>query len=525
MTTRKTIAPDLSSFEQLRTSDKLYVDKTEYIWELVQSAPAEYFLSRPRRFGKSLTLTTLKAVFEGKKELFKGLAIYDKPYDWKAYPVIHLDMNAHDYSTPEELRRSLCKVVLRAAERVHVSLHEATGAELFHELISVLSAQGSVVVLIDEYDKPILNNVEKPNCKDFLEILKPFYCVIKEEAERIRFAFITGVSKFCHVSLFSDLNNLQDLTMDARFATMQGYTQRELEENFAPWLEEIEARQELPHDAFLAKVKEWYDGFRFHSSAETVYNPVSVAKFLIQRGEFNNYWFSTGTPSFLMKLVMGRDFSFGKTLSRLVPQIAFEAFELDRLEPLPLLLQTGYLTIRSAEQKRGQTCFRLDFPNLEVGESFTTYLLNAYIGRSRQEAPDFRDRLADALEACDLPALQRVLESFFAGIGYDVHHKSEANFQNIFYTIFRMLGYIIHAEARTSDGRIDAAVEVPGAVYIFEFKLDGDPGALAQIYEKTYYQSWLATEKRIFLVGCSFSTETGRIASWQAEEYRLNHHV
>ena len=519
MTTRKTIAPDLSSFEQLRTSDKLYVDKTEYIWELVQSAPAEYFLSRPRRFGKSLTLTTLKAVFEGKKELFKGLAIYGKPYDWKAYPVIHLDMNGWDFGTPAELRQSLCHIV-RSAARVHrVTLEGENATALLQDLISILAERAPVVVLIDEYDKPILNNVEKENVREFLGILKSFYSVIKSRANDIRFAFITGVSKFCHVSLFSDLNNLQDLTMDARFATMQGYTQKELEENFAPWLEEIEASQPLPHDAFLAKVKEWYDGFRFHSSAETVYNPVSIAKFLIHRGEFNNYWFSTGTPSFLMKLVMGRDFSFGKTLSRLVPQIAFEAFELDRIEPLPLLLQTGYLTIRSAEQKRGQTCFRLDFPNLEVGESFTTYLLNAYIGRSRQEAPDFRDRLADALEACDLSALQRVLESFFAGIGYDVHHKSEANFQNIFYTIFRMLGYIIHAEARTSDGRIDAAVEVPGAVYVFEFKLNGDTSALAQIYEKTYYQSWLATEKRIFLVGCSFSAETGRIASWQAEEY------
>ena len=525
MTTRKTIAPDLSSFEQLRTSDKLYVDKTEYIWELVQSAPAEYFLSRPRRFGKSLTLTTLKAVFEGKKELFKGLAIYGKPYDWKAYPVIHLDMGNCMATNAAELEAFLEDLLKEVAWKNGIALEGRSVSAAFRFLIDRLSGERPVVVLVDEYDKPILNNVLSEEVGGILKVLKGFYSTIKTCAASIRFAFITGVSKFCHVSLFSDLNNLQDLTMDARFATMQGYTQRELEENFAPWLEEIEAGQPLPHDAFLAKIKEWYDGFRFHSSAETVYNPVSIAKFLIQRGEFNNYWFSTGTPSFLMKLVMGRDFSFGKTLSRLVPQIAFEAFELDRLEPLPLLLQTGYLTIRSAEQKRGQTCFRLDFPNLEVGESFTTYLLNAYIGRSRQEAPDFRDRLADALEACDLPALQRVLESFFAGIGYDVHHKSEANFQNIFYTIFRMLGYIIHAEARTSDGRIDAAVEVPGAVYIFEFKLDGDPGALAQIYEKTYYQSWLATEKRIFLVGCSFSTETGRIASWQAEEYLLNHHV
>ncbi|MCQ2403951.1 MAG: ATP-binding protein, partial [Lentisphaeria bacterium] len=405
------------------------------------------------------------------------------------------------------------------AAQLDVSCFGHSSSTRFQSLIENLATKAPVVVLIDEYDKPILNNVLSEEAGGILKVLKGFYSTVKTCGASIRFAFITGVSKFCHVSIFSDLNNLQDITMDARFATLNGYTQRELEANFADWLAEAETRQSLSHEAFMAKVKKWYDGFRFEESAETVYNPVSVAKFLIQGGKFNNYWFATGTPSFLMKLIMERNFNFDKVLSEAVPQLAFEAFEIDRLEALPLLLQTGYLTIRSAEQKRGQAYFRLDFPNLEVGESFSTYLLNAYIGRSRQEAPDFRDKLADAMEAYDLARLRTLMESFFAGISYEIHHKDESNFQNVFFTIFRMLGYIVHAESHTSDGRVDAVVEMPAAVFLFEFKLDGDRSALEQIRRKTYYQSYLATDKRLFLIGCNFSTETGRISDWQAEEY------
>lgn len=515
---RKTLSPDLSSFEQMRRGNSLYVDKTEQIWEMIQPASAAYFLSRPRRFGKSLTLTTLKAVFEGKRELFEGLALYDKPYDWKTYPVIHLDMNARRYGTPAELENSLQEIVAAQGRAHGLELARKDSIGMFHDIIEQLSVNERVVVLIDEYDKPILNNVEKPNCKEFLDILKPFYCVVKEAAERIRLTFITGVSKFCHVSLFSDLNNLQDITLNPRFATMQGYTQRELEVNFAPWLQEAEARQSLSHDAFMAKIKEWYDGFRFAADSEAVYNPVSIATFFNNYGEFRNYWFSTGTPSFLMKLVVMKNFDFGKALAEPVDELSFGTFEVDRIEPLPLLLQTGYLTIRSAREEYGTMMYQLGFPNREVSESFDKYLLNAYTGMDFIDGPNFCRKLTRAFVETDLSQLRTLLDAFFAGIQYDVHRKREDNFQNIFLTVFRMVGLNIHAEAKTCDGSIDAAVEVPSAVYIFEFKLNGDSSALEQIRKKTYYQGYLATDKQIFLIGCNFSTKTGRISRWQAEE-------
>ena len=228
----KDITSSVYSFEKLRQEGYLYVDKTEYIWNLINPAGGSYFLSRPRRFGKSLTVSTLKAIFEGKKELFQGLAIYDKPYDWKKYPVIHLDLNGWNFNTLDELRSSLCGLVRESAEDHHIEIQEDVPEKMFRQLIRTLASVSPVVILLDEYDKPILNNIGKPESKRILADLKSFYSVIKAFEDKLRFAFITGVSKFSHVSLFSDLNNLFDITMDARYATMFGYTQEELEANF-----------------------------------------------------------------------------------------------------------------------------------------------------------------------------------------------------------------------------------------------------------------------------------------------------
>ncbi len=517
---KKQIAPDISFFEQLRRGNFLYVDKTEYIWKLIQSPSAEFFLSRPRRFGKSLTLTTLKAVFEGKKELFEGLAIYDKPYDWKAYPVIHLDMGCCMAKDAAQLEGFLRDTLKEVAWKNGLALEGESVSSAFRMLIGRLSVSQPVVILIDEYDKPILNNVTSEAVGDILSVLKGFYSVIKTCGDSIRFAFITGVSKFCHVSIFSDLNNLQDITMDARFATMNGYTQKELEENFAEWLADVEGRQNLPHEQFMARIKEWYDGFRFEETAETVYNPVSMAKFFIQEGKFSNYWFATGTPSFLLKLIEENGLSLEKVLSKPVDVLAFDTYEVRNLDPLALMLQTGYLTIRSAVELHGSLRYWLDFPNREVSEAFYKYILVDCHDHSRSRMSFFHDELVEAFFDVDLPKIQSLLEIFFAGLPYDVHRKREDNFQNIFLALFRLLDFVVHAEAKTCDGSIDALVEVPDAVYIFEFKLNGNRGAMKQIYEKTYYQAHLATDKRLFLVGFNFSTKTGRISKWQAEEWR-----
>ena len=283
----KDITSSIFTFEDLIQGNFLYVDKTEYIWQLVRPAKEMYFLSRPRRFGKSLTLSTLKAVFEGRKELFKGLAIHGRPYDWRPYPIIHLDMNGRDFRTLEAMEDSFRQILQEQAKLNKVTLQERTANAMFHELVMTLHAKGGdVVILLDEYDKPILNNISKPDCRDFLEALKAFYSVVKEKNAMIRLAFITGVSKFCHVSLFSDLNNLTDITMDARFATMLGYTQEEVEANFGDRIAALVDGRGV--EALKSEIKEWYNGYRFEENARTVYNPVSLAQFINSGGKCDN---------------------------------------------------------------------------------------------------------------------------------------------------------------------------------------------------------------------------------------------
>ena len=496
--------------------DTFYVDKTEFIWNLINPAGESYLLSRPRRFGKSLTLSTLKAFFEGKKELFQGLAIYDKPYDWKKYPVIHLDMNGRDFSTLEKMEERFQQMLLEQASINNVALQVSSSDTMFHSLIKTLhDRDGDVVILLDEYDKPVLNNITCDNRSDFLGALKTFYSVIKEKNSMLQFVFITGVSKFCHVSLFSDLNNLTDITMDARYATMFGYTQEELEENFSDRIEALAGDTDIT--AYKAQIKEWYNGYRFEENAKTVYNPVSLAQFFENGGEFNNYWFSTGTPSFLMELTKQKDFNFESALKEAVPQVAFNAFEIDNIDPLTLLLQTGYITIKGTEERFGQTWYFLDFPNREVAGAFSTYILNSYAGKTQTASVQFTAEIATALLKKDLKKLRKVMEIFFAGIPYTSHKKQESTFQTIFFSIFRLLGLYVEAESATNDGRIDAVVQTEEAVFIFEFKLDNDPTALEQIKEKEYHKKYLLDQREIYIVGVNFDSEKGNLIGWEEE--------
>ena len=512
------------SFEEMIQGNFLYVDKTEYIWQLIRPSSAGYFLSRPRRFGKSLTLSTLKAVFEGKKELFKGLAIYDKPYDWKTYPIIHLSFADYNVvsNAKEELPDYLMTKVRRIASEHSIPLPDSTPANCFSFLIDEIYKKSKVVILVDEYDKPILNNLTDPQSKEILQILKGFYSVLKDRNEQERLLFVTGVSKFCHVSLFSDLNNLTDITMDAKYATMLGYTQTEFESNFREQIDAASQKLGMPKDELLPEIKAWYDGFRFHAGSESVYNPVSLAKFFESGGEFSNYWFETGTPKFLVELAKNQNFDFETSLDEPVPGIAFSAFEIDNIDPLTLLLQAGYVTIKGTEKKLGETWYHLDFPNREVASSFNTYLLNRYSGKTQTEVVKFSAELTAALNNGDVKRLRKAMEVFFAGISYEVHHKNESNFQNIFFALFRLLGISIKAESHTNDGRIDAIAETKKYIFIFEFKLDNDDTALSQIKDKQYYKQYELSKKKIFLNGVTFDTKTGQIADWQTEKVKAN---
>ena len=509
----KDITSYVYNFEELIQGNFLYVDKTEYIWQLIRPSSAGYFLSRPRRFGKSLTVSTLKAVFEGKKELFKGLAIYDKAYDWKQYPVIHFDFANCDIKTADELIDYLTGQLTNIADSFHFQLRGEQLSVRFENLINDIAANGNVVIFVDEYDKPILNNITNHGVSEILNVLKGFYSNIKKTENKLRFVFVTGVSKFCHVSLFSDMNNLTDITMDARYATMFGYTQDELDANFGDRISALSGTQDIV--AYKAKIKEWYNGYRFEENAKTVYNPVSLAQFFENSGKFNNYWFSTGTPSFLMELAKQKDFDFETALKEPVPQVTFNAFEIDNIDPLTLLLQTGYVTIKGTEERFGQTWYYLDFPNTEVTTAFSAYILNSYAGKTQTAGVRFVAEFATSLLNNDLKKLRKALEVFFSGIPYDVHKKQESNFQGIFFAIFRLLGVYVEAESTTNDGRIDAVIQTPQAIYIFEFKLDNDPTALEQIKEKEYFKKYLLDKRDIYIIGVNFDSVKGNLVCWE----------
>ena len=514
----KDITSSVYNFEDLIQGNFLYVDKTEYIWQLIRPAKGMYFLSRPRRFGKSLTISTLKAVFAGNKELFKGLAVYDKPYDWKKYPVIHLDMANCDVHSEDDLRDYLVHLMEREARHhnVNVKIQRNLLASSFADLIEEIAKQGDVVILLDEYDKPILENISSPDISAIRDTLADFYSSIKKEAECERFVFITGVSKFCHVSLFSKLNNLTDITMDTKYATMFGYTQDELEANFGDRIAALAGDTKI--DTYKTKIKEWYNGYRFHKNAQTVYNPVSLAYFFENNGEFNNYWFSTGTPSFLLELIKKQRFDLEKVLETPVSGFAFSAYEIDKLNPLTLLLQTGYLTIDKAVERYGDTAYMLRFPNLEVKGSFEAYLTGDCSGLHVDQVKDSVYKLADKVSAGDVDGFLETMKVFFAKVSYDVHMKNENNFQLLFYSIFMLLGISIVAESRTNNGRIDAVATNEDFVFIFEFKLNkSDEIALQQIKDRDYYRRYMNSGKKIFLIGVNFDGDAAQIDSWTYE--------
>lgn len=516
------LTSSIYTFEKLIENNFLYVDKTEYIWRLIDSAPAMYFMSRPRRFGKSLTVSTLEAVFSGKKELFKGLAIYNKPYDWKKYPVIHLDMGNCNAKNAEELEAFLNDKLTECSEKTETSLQGESITTRFASLIRELATQDSVVILVDEYDKPILNNIGNPELKEMLFVLKGFYSTIKTCEQQEHFVFVTGVSKFCHVSLFSDLNNLTDITMNADYATMLGYTQREFETNFAEWISAAESRQQLPHEAYLREIKNWYNGYRFEEQAETVYNPVSLASFFSDGFKFKNYWFSTGTPSFLLELIKKKNFDFEDALTRPVSGIAFAAYEVDRIEPLALLLQTGYLTIKSSFVDFGATFYHLDFPNFEVRSAFDTYLLNAYTSITKDELEGIAVGLARHVRSGNTEGIMKDFKIFLAAIPYDIQLSNEKYYQTIFFLLFLMLGVYIEAESRTNDGRIDAVAMCGEWVYLFEFKINRNAEcALDQIKEKEYFRKYQHSGKRIILIGANLNMENRQLDDWKQEEVSL----
>ena len=509
------------NFQEIIRNDFLYVDKTDYLWELVFPKKGEFFLSRPRRFGKSLLVSTLKAFFQGRRELFKGLAIERKEDEWKPYPVIHLDFADAGVETVEELETELASLLNDAAAENDIPLRGTDVIIQFKNLIRDLAKRNNcqVVVLVDEYDKPILANMANPQASGILKKLKRFYGVIKTYEGFIRFAFITGVSKFAHVSLFSELNNLTDITLNTEYAGMLGFSETEIRKYFADRIPVAAKANNLSDEALMKALLLWYDGYRFSKAPTHVCNPVSVSKFFVQNYTFSNYWGNTGMPSFLLELARKTRFNFEKAITEPVTDLVFGAYELDRLDTMGLLWQTGYLTIKEVlPGPRLSTLYRLGFPDYEVEESFNMQLLAYYSGFGDSEMSSVITKLLSCMRENSIDDFMKNLQAYFASIPYDIRGGDERYYQTIFFVTFLLLGTNIDAESRTNAGRIDAYIRTDKAVYIFEFKLNKTARkAIAQITDRHYYEKFQGGSLPIVLIGANFNSAKGQISGWTAK--------
>ncbi len=510
-----------SSFEELIQKDFLYVDKTEYLWELIRPAMAGYFLSRPRRFGKSLALSTLKAIFQGKRDLFEGLAIAQKDYDWKPYPIIHLDLSIYSAptcGTPEKLNGFLIRRVEACAQQHGITLpHHEQAGEAFDSLIVEMSRTERVVILVDEYDKPILDNLDNPALPKMQDVLESLYAAIKCENARERFVLLTGVSDCRFSSFMQSINHLTDISNCEEFADMLGFTQQEIEESFGDRLDDACRQLQITRQELLGKLQEWYGGYLFSGRAERVHNPVAVIQFLSNGYNFQNYWSNTGTPHLPVKLMLEQKCNLEMQLA--CPYSSLSPLNVCRLDAFHLLIETGYLTIRCAAGRHGHIRNYYGFPNLDISKSFIAYLLNAYTTIREDTIRGFLRRMASRLRSHDPDGFMEAMRSLLAAIPYDIHLRHEKYYQTVFYVTFLLLGTSVQAEARTSTGRIDALVQTPGRVYIFEFKLDKSPqDALDQIRDRDYFRQFAGAGRPVTLIGANFDGETRQLGDWLVQQ-------
>ena len=505
----------LQNFKTLRQLDYLYIDKTQYIFQLIRNNNP-LFLSRPRRFGKSLLLSTIKYIFSGEKELFKGLWI-ENNYNWEnTNPVIHIDMRTLAYKE-FGLRKAILNLLKKISEEKNIKLENEGIKEQFEELIEKMGKETSVVVLIDEYDKPIVDYLtDIKQAAENREILKEFYGVLKGADLYLRFLLITGVSKFSKTSIFSDLNHLDDITLSNSSAVLLGLTHDEIKENFKPHIERAKQELNLNNQEFFDKLKLFYDGYSWNGK-DFLYNPFSILKFFKDR-HFNNYWFETGTPAFIINWIKENKIEITDFENIKVDDMFFNKFDIERLDIISLMFQTGYLTIKSYNPKRNQ--YILSYPNKEVKKSFIYYLFEEYSNFKQSRTADTIWKLEDALVDNDIDEFIKVLTTVFTSIPYQIFIKEkESYYHSIIYIVMRLLGFNIKAEESISKGRSDAVVFTDTHIYIFEFKMFPVTAkdAIKQIKEKGYEQPYL-TDKRIkVLVGISFKAEEKNIFEYEVD--------
>ncbi len=519
-----------SSFEKLIKSDNIYVDKTRYLFDLLTDGGTYYFLSRPRRFGKTLAVDTLEQIFKGRRELFKGLYIDSTEYDWKEYPVIHIDFGKCQKTTALDLKGWIGRKIIREGENFGITLDSTLDYdENFDILIEKLSKREKVVVLIDEYDKLLSSNIYNPEVESIRNVLKGFFEVIKASYSSLRFVFITGVTKYAKLSVFSSMNNLRDYTMSHNLSTAFGYTEEELERYFCDYIEKGTKITGEGRKTYLDKLKYMYDGYRFAPGAETVYNPVSIGSFFGDGGdEFNSYWIDTGGTKILTDIAKKVKFNIAEDLKKPVSKSKISSFDIiemttgriTSLKYKSLLLQSGYLTILNTEKKEKE--LYLGFPNEEVRQSFSMKLLEVYGGEEAEDNFD-GDNLFNQFSQGNTEGVIDNLYSVYASIPYREEQKIiEADYQGMFYAMMIVAHADVNLEEITNKGRIDAVVKTPGHVYVIEFKRDESADkALEQIKNKGYWEKYKAwsnnSSRRIHLLGINFSTEERNITEWKEE--------
>ncbi len=504
------VATDIYTFSELRKNGFTYVDKTDALYAMASGEVGkQFFIARPRRFGKSLAVSTLKSLFQGEREWFSGLAIEPK-WDWsKKWPVLHLDMGSIQAADVAEFRELLVRQLQRMAAEFGVGGSASDiPSVMFTNLIDALAAKspdGQMVLLIDEYDKPLLGHLMKPEVTEFRDALKAFYSVVKTLESKQRFTFLTGVSKFSKVSIFSDLNNLKDWTMHANVATLFGYTHKEVLKCFPGCMHALAEANALTDEEAFAKVVEWYDGYKFEENAKQVINPVSLG-LCFDNNKFANYWSQTAMPTFLVDILKRHPLDFSDIE---IDEEELGNYEPDRPKGVTLLYQTGYLTIKSFRQLGVSRRYALKLPNLEVENSFLKDVVGAYTGQGDSRSSGFAVAAGDALYAHDMPKFLKALKSFFSDIPYDLtDRQNEQMWQAIVYVVLRSIGVNVNGEVKTNDGRIDMVVDLPDDVYIIEFKLDRPAAeAIEQIKGKDYAGKYALSNRRITLIGISFSSE------------------
>ena len=511
----------IQTFANIIEDHYVYVDKTDLVYKLVTEGKV-YFLSRPRRFGKSLLLSTLKAYFQGKRQLFEGLAIEQLEKEWNEHPVFHIDFNGKNFTEPDTLNNCILDFLDREERQYGIIEKNRDNGERFIEIIKKAADKygRKAVVLVDEYDKPLLDVMSTPIEAKNREILKGFYSTFKLADEYLQFVMLTGVTKFSQISVFSGFNQPKDISMDARFETICGITEDELNSYFTEPMQEMAELMHITLEDVRQEIKRMYDGYHFSEAMTDIYNPYSLLSALDKR-RIEEFWFRTGTPTYLIKLMRHFNEDMDDMVSKQYDASQFVDYRADEQRPLPMIYQSGYLTIKGYNPRT--RLFKLDFPNNEVKRGFITMLASDYF-KPKNESSTWIANVVDALDIADLDRFHKLLTGFFASIPYSQRRRTtepeqERDFQYTFYLLLRMIScYFVFVEKETSEGRADCVIEAQDYVYIFEFKRDATAAeAIRQINDKGYANEYAGDNRKLFKIGCNFSTESGTVDDWMVE--------